>query len=231
MNNELVRYAKIDHHMKREFLLLQGKGCVWKKCTFCDYYEDVSTDPFLVNRQVISEITGEFQVVDVINSGSVFELDEDSRQYLKEQLQKKKVKVLWCECHWLYRERLEEIREFFAPVQVKFRTGVETFDGAQRMLWNKGIGEEVKAKDIAKYFQGVCLLVGVKGQTKEQICEDIRLAWEHFEYFNVNVFVENSTKETCDRELAKWFATQVAPRLEEYQNIEVLLNNTDLGVG
>ena len=25
MNNELVRYAKIDHHMKREFLLLQGK--------------------------------------------------------------------------------------------------------------------------------------------------------------------------------------------------------------
>ena len=29
MSEELMRYSRIDDHMKREFLLLQGKGCVW----------------------------------------------------------------------------------------------------------------------------------------------------------------------------------------------------------
>ena len=35
---ELIRYSEITKGMKREFLLLQGTGCRWRKCTFCDYY-------------------------------------------------------------------------------------------------------------------------------------------------------------------------------------------------
>lgn len=231
MSEELLRYSRIDDHMKREFLLLQGKGCVWGKCTFCDYYDDVSAEPFVVNKPVLDQITGDYGVVDVINSGSIFELDEKSKNYLKEKLLEKQVKTLWCESHWLYRNRLDEIRAFFAPVQVKFRIGAETFDKTVRKAWNKGIEETVTAEEIGQYFDGACLLVCVKGQTKDMILRDIQLAWENFEYFNINVFIENSTVEKCDTKLATWFAKDIAPKLADYENIEVLLNNTDLGVG
>ena len=227
----MERYALIHTHLPREFVLLQGTGCRWKRCTFCDYHNDVSENPFDINKPVIDQITGDYGVVDAINSGSIFELDEKSKNYLKEKLIEKKVKILWCESHWLYRNRLDEIREFFAPVQVKFRIGAETFDKTVRSAWKKGIEENVTAKEIGQYFDGACLLVCVKGQTKEMILNDIKLAWENFEYFNINVFIENSTNEKCDTELARWFAKEIAPKLAKYENIEVLLNNTDLGVG
>ena len=231
MSSELVRYSLIDTHMKREFLLLQGKGCAWGKCTFCDYFTDVSSDPFEVNKPVIDRITGVYGVVDVINSGSVFELDPKTMAYLRDKLKEKSVHTLWCESHWLYRNRLEEIRSFFGGITVKFRIGAETFDPQMRKAWKKGISESVTAEEIGKYFDGACLLVCVKGQTKEQIIRDIELAKANFEYFNVNVFVENSTPHKTDFQLAKWFAEELAPTLEQYENIEVLLNNTDLGVG
>ena len=40
------RYSLIHTKMPREFVLLQGMGCKWKKCTFCDYHEDVSENPY-----------------------------------------------------------------------------------------------------------------------------------------------------------------------------------------
>lgn len=231
MSSELARYSLIDTHMKREFLLLQGKGCAWGKCTFCDYFTDVSNDPFEVNKPVIDRITGVYGVVDVINSGSVFELDQKTMAYLRDKLKEKGVKTLWCESHWLYRNRLEEIRSFFEGITVKFRIGAETFDPGMRKAWKKGIADSVTAEEMGKYFDGACLLVCVEGQTKEQIIRDIELAKANFEYFNVNVFVENSTPHKRDSELAEWFAEEIAPTLERYENIEVLLNNTDLGVG
>lgn len=229
--SELVRYALIHSHMNRELLLLQGKGCAWQKCTFCDYYNDVSDDPFSVNKPIIDRITGVYGVVDVINSGSVLEIDCCTMDYLRKLLMEKGVHTLWCECHWLYREHLGEIRRFFDGINVKFRIGVETFEPTVRTLWNKGIPENITAEEIRQYFDGACLLVCVQGQTKEMILRDIELAQKNFEYFNVNVFVENSTPLKRDDSLALWFASEVAPELEKYQNIEVLLNNTDLGVG
>lgn len=229
--SELVRYSRIDTHMPREFLLLQGTGCVWRRCAFCDYHSDVSADPFAVNRPVIDRIRGDYGVVDVINSGSAFELDDRSLEYLRQKLREKKVGTLWLECHWLYRERLSELRRFFDGVEVKFRVGAESFDPGIRAAWNKGIPQNVTAAEMAEYFQGACLLVCVQGQTKEGILEDIRLAWENFEYFSVNVFMENSTSLRRDAELAAWFAARVAPELNKQNKIEVLLNNTDLGVG
>ena len=65
-----IRYSKIFEKFPREFILLQGSGCFWKKCKFCDYFEDVSEDPFELNSKVIEKITGEFGILDVINSGS-----------------------------------------------------------------------------------------------------------------------------------------------------------------
>lgn len=231
MQTELNRYSLIDTHMKREFLLLQGKGCVWGKCTFCDYYSDVSDNQFEINKPVIDRITGVYSKVDVINSGSIFELDEKTMEYLRAKLYEKQIKTLWCESHWLYRNRLDEIRNYFSGIDVKFRIGAETFDTATRKAWKKGIAESVTAEEIGKYFDGACLLVCVEGQTKGMILRDIELAKANFQYFNVNVFIENTTPLKRDKALAEWFAKEVAPELEQYENVEVLLNNTDLGVG
>lgn len=229
--DEFERYSVIDSHMKREFLLLQGTGCIWKKCTFCDYHNDISKNPYEVNKEVIDKISGKYSVIDIINSGSIFELDSKTLEYLKDKIAEKNIKTLWCESHWLYHKRLDEIRNYFKGINVKFRIGAETFDPIMRKKWNKGIPENITAKKISNFFDGACLLVCVQGQTKESILKDIELAKNNFEYFNVNVFVENSTDVKADKELKKWFTEEIAPQLEKYNNIEVLIDNTDLGVG
>lgn len=231
MQSELSRYSVIHTHMKREFLLLQGDGCKWKKCTFCDYYNDTSENTFAVNKPVIDQITGEYDVVDVINSGSIFEIAEETLIYLRQKLYEQKVKILWCEAHWMYHKRLDQVRQFFEGIEVKFRIGIETFDPDVRTVWKKGIPESVDAAQIAEYFQGACFLVGIEGQTKAMILKDIEMAKAYFEYFNVNVFVENTTDVKRDEDLVQWFIKEIYPELKGYEWIEVLVDNTDLGVG
>jgi len=84
------RYALISTKMPREFVLLQGMGCRWRKCTFCDYHEDVSERPFEVNEPVLRQVTGQYGVLDVINSGSAMELDEETISLIKEVVKEKK---------------------------------------------------------------------------------------------------------------------------------------------
>ena len=100
-----------------------------------------------------------------------------------------------------------------------------------RMAWRKGISPEVTPQDVAEYFQGVCLLCGTQGESKERILSDIRIARKHFEYFSVNLFCNNHTPIKRDETLVKWFIQEVYPSLKDEERIEVLLNNTDLGVG
>ena len=225
------RYALIRTKMPREFVLLQGTGCRWRKCTFCDYHEDVSKCPFEVNKPVLRRVTGQYGVLDVINSGSAMELDADTIALIKEVVREKKIHTLWFEAHYMYRKKLASFAEQFAPVKVKFRCGVETFDPELRDAWKKGIPSSVSAQDIARYFQGICLLCCTQGETKEHILKDIELARQHFEYFSVNVFCNNHTEVKQDKELATWFAQEVYPTIKEDTRIEILMENTDLGVG
>ena len=225
------RYALIHTKMPREFVLLQGTGCRWKKCTFCDYHDDVSEHPFTINEPVLRQVTGQYGVLDVINSGSALELDEETIALIKEVVKEKQIHTLWFEAHYMYRKKLSSFAEQFAPVQVKFRCGVETFDIALRDAWKKGIPSSVTPEDVAKYFQGVCLLCCTQGESKEHIMKDIEIAQTHFEYFSVNVFCNNSTSVKQDKELAQWFAREVYPKIKDEEGIEVLMENTDLGVG
>ena len=225
------RYALIHTKMPREFVLLQGTGCRWKKCTFCDYHDDVSEHPFTINEPVLRQVTGQYGVLDVINSGSALELDSETIALIKEVVKEKKIHTLWFEAHYMYRKKLADFARQFAPVQVKFRCGVETFDVALRDAWKKGIPSSVTPEDVAKYFQGVCLLCCTQGESKEHIMKDIEIAKTHFEYFSVNVFCNNSTSVKQDKELAQWFAWEVYPRIKDEERIEVLMENTDLGVG
>ena len=225
------RYALIHTKMPREFVLLQGTGCRWKKCTFCDYHDDVSEHPFTINEPVLRQVTGQYGVLDVINSGSVLELDEKTIVLIKEMVKEKQIHTLWFEAHYMYRKKLADFARQFAPVQVKFRCGVETFDVALRDAWKKGIPSSVTPEDVAKYFQGICLLCCTQGESKEHIMKDIEIAQTHFEYFSVNVFCNNSTSVKQDKELAQWFAREVYPKIKDEEGIEVLMENTDLGVG
>ena len=225
------RYALIHTKMPREFVLLQGAGCKWKKCTFCDYHEDVSSNPFAVNESVLRQVTGQYGVLDVINSGSAMELDSETIALIKEVVKEKQIHTLWFEAHYMYRKKLAEFAQQFAPTQVKFRCGIETFDTGLRDIWKKGIPSSVTPEDVAQYFQGVCLLCCTQGESKEHIMKDIETAKKHFEYFSVNVFCNNSTSVKQDAELAQWFAREVYPQIKDVDGIEVLMENTDLGVG
>lgn len=227
----MQRYSLITEKFPREFLLLQGTGCRWKKCTFCDYYDDASDSPFETNRKVLEQVTGEYGVLDIINSGSAMELDDETIELIKEVVVAKGIKTIWFEAHYMYRNRLDEFAKQFAPATVKFRCGIESFDASLRSSWAKGIPASVTAADVAKYFKGVCLLCCTMGDSKERIIRDIATAKEYFEYFSVNLFCNNTTPVKRDEELAAWFVKELYPTLKTDRQIEVLVENSDLGVG
>lgn len=227
------RYSVIQGNFPREFLLLQGTGCKWGKCTFCDYHGDTSATPFSVNRKVLEQVTGKYGVLDIINSGSAMELDPDTLAMIRQVAIGKGIHTLWFEVHYMYRHRLAAFARQFQPAVVKFRCGVETFDPLLRSRWQKGIGHDVTAKDIARYFHGLCLLccTDTPGDTRERLLQDIELAEKYFEYYSINVFCHNSTSIRCNDEMLRWFKSEVCPTLQKSAKAEVLIENTDLGVG
>jgi hypothetical protein len=83
---------------------------------------------------------------------------------------------------------------------------------------------------VAALFDSACVVVGIEGQTKEMIREDMAIFQRLFKHATVNVFVENTTPVKVDLDLIKWFE-QEFPFLEDHPKIEVLWHNTDLGVG
>jgi len=227
----LNRYAQISTKLPREFCLLQGTGCRWARCTYCDYHNDTSADPFAVNAPVLAQVTGAFGVLDIINSGSCTELDGQTIAEIAKVIRAKNIHTIWFEAHYMLRDKLPAFAAQFAGATVKFRTGIETFDGAQREAWRKGIPSHVTAEEIAAAFDGVCLLIAIEGQSKESVSRDIELALAHFEYASINAFVENSTGLRRDEDMVAWFEQKWLPILKDHNKIEILLHNTDLGVG
>lgn len=227
------RYSVIRGNFPREFLLLQGTGCRWGKCTFCDYHGDTSDTPFSVNRKVLEQVTGEYGVLDIINSGSAMELDPDTLAMIRQVAIGKGIHTLWFEVHYMYRHRLAAFARQFHPLTVKFRCGVETFSPTLRANWHKGIPPHVTPGDIARHFQGLCLLccTDTPGDTRERLLRDIDLAERHFEYYSVNVFCPNTTALRRNDDMLRWFLAEVYPTLQKSSKAEVLIDNTDLGVG
>ena len=226
------RYSKVINKNLREIVLLKALPCIWGKCAFCDYIDDNDDNIAEINKlnkEVLNNITGEFGVLEVINSGSCFEIPRESLEYIKKIFVEKKIKKLFLESHWCYKNRLQEMRDFFG-IEIIFKIGVETFDNSFRnLVLNKNANFKT-VDEVKESFQSVCLLVGIKGQTKEMIKRDINLVLENFKYATINVFINNTTDVKRDEELVQWF-TDNFKYLEDYQYIEVLYNNTDFGVG
>jgi hypothetical protein len=184
-----------------------------------------------VNKPALDCVTGVYGVLDIINSGSAMELDSQTIEEIQRIVELRHIHTIWFEAHYMYRHQLAQFAEQFPGVTVKFRCGIESCDGRLRELWNKGVRAHVCVEDVAKYFQGVCLLCCTEGDTQERILQDIAWAQEHFEYASVNIFCENTTAVKRDHHLAQWFIRELYPQLKRSNKIEILINNTDLGVG
>ncbi|MGL5756553.1 MAG: radical SAM protein [Paraclostridium sp.] len=226
------RYSEVTNKNQREIVLLKGFSCVWGKCSFCDYTLDNDNNEEEMNKlnySVLENVTGKYKVLEVINSGSCFELPKKTLEKIKETIQKNNIEKLFLESHWCYRNRLNEMREFF-EIEIIFKIGVESFDYDFR---NNFLNKNAKFKTVEElkcYFDSPCMMVGIKGQSKEIIDKDIQIVLNNFEHATINVFINNTSNIKRDEELVSWFKEKYS-FLDRNKKIEVLYNNTDFGVG
>ncbi len=229
----MIRYNRILEKNPREIVLLKSHPCKWGRCFFCDYINDNCNDELAMtkfNNKLLKNITGEFNSLEVINSASVFELPKETLQDIKDIAEEKGIEKLYFESYYSYRHRLQEIRDFFKGIQVVFKCGIETFDDDFRNAYlKKGIVFK-SPQEVSQYFESICLLVGIKGQSKEMISKDIQILLKHFKHGCINIYVDNTSPVEADPRLIDWFRNEYS-YLEDMKNIEILWNNTDFGVG
>lgn len=230
------RYSVITEKNPREIVLLRGRGCRYRRCSFCDYHDDASCDEHAnleVNTEALSHVTGEFSCLEVVNSGSFCELDGSTMRAIMAVCVAKNIRQIHFECHWLYRRHIPALRQSFAQVgtDVKMKIGVESFDAEYReKIMFKGIKETDPAK-IAEGFNECCLLFGLPGQTAESMKNDIETGLRHFERVCVNIMVENSAPLQPSEEVRQVFIKEIYPYYKDETRVDILLHNTDFGVG
>lgn len=228
----MERYNIITDKNPREIVLLKAFPCAWGRCTFCDYIDDNSKNEeemIELNSQILSKVTGETGVLEVINSGSCFELPKATLEEIRRIVKEKKIKRLFFESHWIYRNKLEWMKEYMG-IPITFKIGVETFNRDFREKVLNKHADFQSPEEVAGYFDSPCIMVGIKGQTKEMIDYDIRMVKEHFKLGTINVFTNNTTPIKQDPELVKWFIEEYS-WLKDDPSVEVLYENTDFGVG
>lgn len=226
----MKRYAQIHEKNLREIVLLQGSGCKYKQCSFCDYYLDVSENAYQINSQVLEQVSGIYGVLEVINSGSFDEIEQKSMQKILEVAKAKKIHTLIFECHYFYRSKISALKEFFKDFEVKIKLGLESFDYAFREgVLKKGIKPK-DPQEIAKDFNEANFLIGITSQSEEMIRKDIELGLKYFERICINVMCDNS-KMKADREVIGIFLDKIYPSIKNHPRIDILLENTDFGVG
>lgn len=229
-----IRYNKIDGKHQREIVLLKSFPCKYGKCSFCNYIEDNSLDEVEideVNLEVLKNITGEYGVLEVINSGSVFELTPKTLAEIKRVVVEKNIKTLYFEIYYGYIKRLNEIRDYFKGIEIRFRMGLETFDNDYRIKgYNKNFSlNDEQLKELGKDIFSVCLLVCTQGQSKEMIDRDIELGLKYFQGVTINIFIDNGAKVKRDQELVRWFVEKYSYLMDD-ERVELLIDNKDLGV-
>lgn len=228
----MERYNRITNKNCREIVLLKAFPCAWGKCSFCDYTDDNSKDEramIALNSEILSRVTGEFGVLEVINSGSCFELPTQTLEQIRTIIREKQIRLLYFESHWMYRKKLQEMKDYMG-IPILFKIGVESFDyNFREKILNKHADFHTP-QEVAEYFDSPCIMVGIKGQTKEMIAQDIQYMKQYFKQGTVNVYTNNTTSIRRDDELVQWFMRTYA-YLEKDPMIEVLYENTDFGVG
>lgn len=230
----MERYSIITEKNPREIVLLRGKGCVYKKCSFCDYHTDSCNDDeenFKLNSKVLERVSGTYKNLEVINSGSVFELDKKTLALIKNICEKKGIDTVHFESHYLFDSHIERLREEFKPLTLKMKLGLETFDyNLRECVLKKGI-DEIKPEIISKNFDEANFLFGISGQSVQSMEKDIELGLKYFERICINIMCENSTVVKPDKNVINEFVTLIYPKYKDNDRIDILIKNTDFGVG
>lgn len=228
----MERYSRILEKDKREIVLLKSRPCIWGKCSFCDYIEDNDIDQNenkKINDEVLNKITGQYGVLEVINSGSFFELPDETIERIYKIIGEKKIKRLYIEAHYLYKKKIKALREKF-KIEIIVKTGIETFNDEMRNnVLNKNVHFD-KIEEILEDFDSPCLMVGIQGQTKEMIRKDIEILTKYFDHGTINIYRNNSTPIKRDEELIKWFDEEYHD-LKNDKKYDYLGIPTDFGVG
>lgn len=232
----MERYSILKEKNPREIVLLRGSGCKWKRCTFCDYhldYCDNEEENFLLNKEVLNKVTGIYNKLEVINSGSFCDLDEKTMNLIIETCKDKNISLVHFECHWMHRKAVPLLKARFTKegISVKIKSGVETFDIEYReKIMKKGFGN-ANPQQIREYADEVCLLFGLDGQTEASMNNDINTGLENFDRVCINIMTPNSTAVKPNNENISIFINKIAPKFIDNESVDILFENTDFGVG
>jgi len=230
----MLRYGIIREKEPREIVLLRGKGCFYKKCTFCDYHLDACSDDdanVALNSDVLKQVTGSYGDLEVINSGSFHELGERTLELIRETAREKGIGVLHFEAHYLVRNLIPKLREFFSGMELRLKVGLESFDENLREGYLKKGMPGVSPEEVARYFQEANFLVGVKGQTLEMMQRDVELGLRYFRRIALNVMCDNTTPVKPDQGVIDVFMREIYPLYKDDARVDILLHNTDFTVG
>lgn len=233
---DLNRYSVIENKNRREIVLLRGNGCKWRKCRFCDYHFDFSANEeenFILNRDVLLNVTGIYKKLEVINSGSFVDLDKKTIEMIEKVCLEKNINTLHFECHWIHRKSINNFRKYFLRngINVKIKSGIETFDFLFRESYlDKGIDCD-NPQQMAEYFDEVCLLFGIPGQSEKSMIRDIKTGLKYFERVCVNIMQKNRRPVLPDPDVIKIFAENIYPLYIDNERVDILMENTDFGVG
>ena len=233
---DMTRYSVITQKNPREIVLLRGRGCRWRRCRFCDYHLDFSTDEdanFRLNRAQLDKVTGKHEKLEIINSGSFTDLDVKTMEAIKSTCISRGIRQLHFECHWNDRGAIEGLRREFSvlDIAVKTKIGVETFDPLFRESYLVKGMDGVQPSQIAQFFDECCLLFGLPGQTCRTMEEDIRTGLTYFERICINIMEENSAPIKPAPEVIRQFAENLLPQYQDNPRVDILMENTDFGVG
>ncbi len=227
------RYCITDDKLKREVVLLKGRYCKWRKCTFCDYWADGSQDQQeldQVNYAELDKITGETGVLEVINSGSIFELPKRHIERIQQIIKDKNIHTFIYEAHYLYHKKVAQFNAQFEVERIIAKTGLETYhDDFRENYLKKGFANPLDQAYLHSLFNGVNLLVGVKGQSIEMIERDLRLATQHMDLIIVNIFTANVRDIEIDEALIEQFY-QLLPKYDT-PNLIVYDHKNAVGLG
>lgn len=232
----MERYSIINEKNPREIVLLRGSGCKWKHCTFCDYHLDYCKDEeqnFILNKEVLSKVTGVYKKLEVINSGSFCDLDKNTTDLIISICKEKQIATLHFEMHYMHRGEVNALKELFAQngIDVKIKTGAETFDTEYReKVMKKGFGYATPEK-ISRYANEVCLLFGLDGQTVKSMQNDIETGLQFFDRVCINIMCDNSTPVKPNKEVISLFAENIAPQYINNDRVDILMDNLDFGIG
>lgn len=231
-----IRYSEVKEKNLREIVMLRGNGCKWRKCRFCDYHLDSTNNEeenYILNKEQLKKVTGKYHKLEVINSGSFIDLDEKTMNLIEKICIEKQIKQVHFECHWNHRASVKTLKERFAKnkIDVIVKIGVESFDFLFRESYLvKGIDAR-RPEEIAKYFDEVCLLQGIPGQTKDFMIQDIETGLKYFQRVCVNIMQENGKPIKPDPRVIKTFIEEVYPIYKNNERVDILLENTAFGVG